>query len=409
MKRKILFNAVIILLSITLITAGTMLLSGRELSGGSSGNDAVCMSVSGSVTLIRRNAGYELKEGIVILAGDEIRTSVDSGCLLGVREGFFVSVGERASLTVSEDASTKDTVFIPGYGCIVCETDGNTGMSVVMGEAYIKSEGDCLFCVETYTGTWTLSIFRGSADVIFRDDMRRLDAGESAVIVDYDGMPSVIDWCAIVPDRLNDFLIEVLSDKDTCFSADTLKAIALAREEETLRAKAQQQAHDEEVLARGGTVEVIQTSEVPSPSEGYPSVPAHTCTIEIHCDTILDNMDMLTEGKNAFVPPSGEILSSSWVQFTEGESVFDVLKRACEYAGIPMEYRWYVEYSGYYVEGINSLFEFDCGAESGWMYKVNGWYPNFACSNYILRDGDVIVWNYTVHGYGRDVGCDWMQ
>ena len=32
-------------------------------------------------------------------------------------------------------------------------------------------------------------------------------------------------------------------------------------------------------------------------------------------------------------------------------------------------------YNSYYVEGIGNLYEFDCGSESGWMYKVNGWFP----------------------------------
>ena len=57
-------------------------------------------------------------------------------------------------------------------------------------------------------------------------------------------------------------------------------------------------------------------------------------------------------------------------------------------------------YNSYYVEGIGNLYEFDCGSESGWMYKVNGWFPNYGCSSYTLSDGDVIVWCYTCNGRG---------
>ncbi len=39
-------------------------------------------------------------------------------------------------------------------------------------------------------------------------------------------------------------------------------------------------------------------------------------------------------------------------------------------------------YNSYYVEGIGNLYEFDCGKESGWMYKVNGRFPNYGCSSY---------------------------
>ena len=60
-------------------------------------------------------------------------------------------------------------------------------------------------------------------------------------------------------------------------------------------------------------------------------------------------------------------------------------------------------YESYYVEGINYLYEFDGGQGSGWMYKVNGWFPNYGCSSYYLTDGEVIEWVYTCD-YGADVG-----
>ena len=119
------------------------------------------------------------------------------------------------------------------------------------------------------------------------------------------------------------------------------------------------------------------------------------CTISIRCDEILNHMDALEEGKDVYVPASGCILSSTQVTFEQGETVFDVLKRACNKNGIALEYSWSPMYNSYYIEGINNLYEFDCGAASGWKYKVNGWSPN---SSYTLKDGDTIVWSYTVTG-----------
>jgi hypothetical protein len=50
---------------------------------------------------------------------------------------------------------------------------------------------------------------------------------------------------------------------------------------------------------------------------------------------------------------------------------------------------------------------FGCsGKLSGWMDKVNGWHPNYGCSRYQLKDGDVVNWRLTCN-FGRDVGCDW--
>lgn len=53
------------------------------------------------------------------------------------------------------------------------------------------------------------------------------------------------------------------------------------------------------------------------------------------------------------------------VEFTEGESVHDVLQRVCKEAGIQMESSFTPAYNSAYVEGINNLYEFDCGELSG--------------------------------------------
>ena len=130
--------------------------------------------------------------------------------------------------------------------------------------------------------------------------------------------------------------------------------------------------------------------------------------IEIRCDTILNNMSDLAPGKAEFVPSNGVILPMVEVPYYENETVFEVLNRVCKTAGIQIEYSWTPLYGSYYIEGINHLYEFDCGEQSGWMYKVNEWFPNYGCSSYYVGDGDVIVWCYTCKGLGADVGDDWM-
>ncbi len=127
--------------------------------------------------------------------------------------------------------------------------------------------------------------------------------------------------------------------------------------------------------------------------------------ITILCNTILDNMSDLTPGKEEFVPEDGVILPMVKVEFTEGETVFEVLQRICKRQSIQMEYSWTPLYGSYYIEGINNLYEFDCGHQSGWMYKVNGWFPNYGVSLYELSEGDQIVFAYTCKGLGTDVGA----
>lgn len=134
---------------------------------------------------------------------------------------------------------------------------------------------------------------------------------------------------------------------------------------------------------------------------------AKTCTISIDCKTILDNLDKLRSSKTDYVPSDGWILYKSTVEFEDGDTVFDILKRVTKAAKIQMESKWTPMYNSYYIEGINQLYEFDCGDQSGWMYSVNGWYPNYGCSSYKVKDGDKIEWRYTCD-LGSDVGDKYM-
>lgn len=132
-----------------------------------------------------------------------------------------------------------------------------------------------------------------------------------------------------------------------------------------------------------------------------------TCYVTISCAQILNNMDQLTDGKESLVPSSGVLLSRKAVTFQPGETAFDVLKRVTKDNRIHMESRFTPAYNSAYICGIGNLYEFDCGPESGWMYCVNGWYPNYGVSNYELKDQDDLRFNYTCD-LGRDLGGSWQ-
>ena len=137
-----------------------------------------------------------------------------------------------------------------------------------------------------------------------------------------------------------------------------------------------------------------------SASNGGSSPSGNTCTITISCSDILNNMKNLAAGKERYVPSNGIILATSTVSFTRGETVFDVLHRACKAAGIPIEFSWTPMYNSFYVEGINNLYEFDCGQQSGWVFQVNGASANQGSSSYEVQNGDHIEWSYTCNGVG---------
>lgn len=149
-----------------------------------------------------------------------------------------------------------------------------------------------------------------------------------------------------------------------------------------------------------------QTADTPaSPDEPEPPVENSvlTCTVSISCAAILENLDRLNAEKADLIPADGVLLAPTAVEFTEGESVFDVLKRVCRENKIHMEFSETPVYQSAYIEGIGNLYEFDCGEGSGWMYRVNGEFPNYGCSRYTLADGDTVEWVYTCD-FGADVG-----
>ncbi|SEM51809.1 DUF4430 domain-containing protein [Paenibacillus sp. OV219] len=128
-----------------------------------------------------------------------------------------------------------------------------------------------------------------------------------------------------------------------------------------------------------------------------------TVTLSVSCKTILDQLDKFNSDKLEVLPEDGVIFAEQKVSFYEGESVFDVLLREMKKHKIHMEFEMTPLYNSNYVEGIHNIYEFDCGELSGWMYRVNGWFPNYGASRYKLGDGDVIEWLYTCD-LGRDLG-----
>ena len=146
-------------------------------------------------------------------------------------------------------------------------------------------------------------------------------------------------------------------------------------------------------------------NEVLKPKEPKPV----TVTLEIRCDTLSSDMSRLENPAiEEYIPKDGTILAKTTYNGTTENTVFDVLNTLCRNNDIQLEFSYTPIYESYYIEGINYLYEFDGGNLSGWMYKVNGWFPNYGCSSYYLSDGDVIEWIYTCD-LGKDVGDNSMN
>lgn len=125
-----------------------------------------------------------------------------------------------------------------------------------------------------------------------------------------------------------------------------------------------------------------------------------TVTIAISCKTAINN-GLNKKPGFSHLPSNGIILQNMKVEFSEGDTVFDILVKVTRKKGIHMEYRG--SGSNTYIEGINNLYEFDGGSNSGWMYSVNGVYPNYGVGAYKVKSSDVIKFNYTCN-LGADLG-----
>lgn len=119
-----------------------------------------------------------------------------------------------------------------------------------------------------------------------------------------------------------------------------------------------------------------------------------TVTLSIRCDTIKDR-----EKVNRLIPDDGIILDTTTFIAAEGDTVYDVLMQAIRAEHIPLDNRG--AKGAAYIAGINALYEFDYGELSGWMYRVNGVFPDVGCESYRVSDGDKIEWLYTT-----DIGKD---
>lgn len=464
MKKKSVLNIIMVLVIVLIAVCGFLAI--RALTGpGSSDGSALQISVrdtSGIVTVERNGIAYEVEKDAMVRAGDIFRTKTSAQLTLDGAMGTAV-LGENTEMEVGEDALSLHTgeVFADGRSAektaILIESGTVTADKAVLTvTAQTGSQA-----IYVYSGLVTLS---GEAIT----EPLTADAGECILCVENENGTIEAETTSFTAGALSDEQINNLQncsmDDSFCFTEKELTKVLTLRQEEKEKAQqaqllvgeqAKSELEQEQAALEGaqttqpnsttvisetpqgttqsgstqsGTQSNMQGATTPNSTQqnttqgttggttqsGSTSTGGSTggtttnqqkyVTIEIRCDTILNNMGNLTGGKEAYVPSNGVILSTSKIEFTEGETVFDVLQRACSRAGIQLEYRYTPLYGSYYIEGINQLYEFDCGDESGWMYKVNGWFPNYGCSSYTLKEGDVIVWCYTCNGLGADVG-----
>lgn len=122
-------------------------------------------------------------------------------------------------------------------------------------------------------------------------------------------------------------------------------------------------------------------------------------TVSIDCCVLNNKPETVPDNLKKFIPVDGYILKPTTVFIYENDTVFSLLKRVAKENKIHLEFN---NISSAYVEGIGYLYEFSCGDLSGWIYCVNGKKAEISGSDYLLNNGDVVEWRYTL-ALGNDI------
>lgn len=410
-KQKKLFNILMIAMIAVIAFCSVMVVGHIRgwFGSGDSSSAVVTKEISGVANIERSGVGYSLKEKVPLKAGDIIETETGSTVAAKVSGHNALTLNENAELSV-KNSEKNDVAFTLNEGEIFADAKapGDTfDVTMDQNTVHAAKSGDAVtFAASQQQGSTTVSVLRGSLSVGIEDGSEKdVKAGES-LLVTRDGEGHLTtDITDLKAESFDDFVLTQAMKSDSsgklCFTAKDLKKVQDTRTAEKQKAQeaaAKEDALYKEIMSSDGSQPGSSSVSGSKSGKSGSSSKVKTCTIQIRCDSILKHMGDLKEGKNKYVPANGVILATSKVEFADGETVFDVLKRACSYTGIQLEYSYTPMYGSYYVEGINHLYEFDCGSQSGWMYKVNGWFPNYGCSSYKLKDGDAIVWSYTCTG-----------
>lgn len=449
MKKKIL-NICMVLVVLLMIAGGIVTVgSVKGWFEKETTSDITVSEKTGIAKIERNGVAFEVDRDTTVRAGDKLYTQKGATLTISEADTARIYMNSDAEISVESIGDTIEFEVLKGEALVDAREWKN--VTAISGEAEISMK-DAVISISTQTGSGEIPVYSGKIDVKDKKSEEAVTAksGQVVSIVENSGY----EVSKLKVSSLDDFIIQQLAkcdiDESFCFTKADLKAVQKERENEILKAQQElleknESASDEEETGAANKNEIAEnldngegekvaengtnpgsnevatnsgngqtTSELggetqtentpPSQTVEQPETHAKYCTIEIRCDTILNNMQNLTPGLEGYVPSNGTVLGTSKIEFTEGETVFDVLKRACDSAGIQIEYSYTPIYESYYIEGINHLYEFDCGNESGWMYKVNGWFPNYGCSSYTVQEGDTIVWCYTCNGLGADVG-----
>ena len=376
---------------------------------------------SGMVNVERGGLSMSLDKGSALQDGDQIETLDGASAELDLNgAGTFVlssnaKLTVRLSDTVGLELESGDAYVDAQFAGLSIETPQGTVLSDDLVSA-LSVPGQTSAQLQVLAGTATDS----QGDSVSEETTLDLYQQQRATTT------------ALAAKQLSDFALQqarasIEKGRTLCFSDAQLSKVqeqrARAKEKSEAKAQAKTENAQKDEDAQESSSSNSSSAASSGSSKAGASKPSSSVkkkakrgkgqgrtekgsyvTIEVRCDTILDNMDALADGKEKYVPSDGTVIAKTKVEIASGDTVFDVLKAVCKEKGVSLEYSSSDPlYSGVFVDSISHLATGDCGDVSGWIYRVNGYEPNYTCSKYKLKNGDSILWGYTCKDYGNDV------
>ena len=130
-----------------------------------------------------------------------------------------------------------------------------------------------------------------------------------------------------------------------------------------------------------------------------PAQSGHTVFFSIDSEALLWDL-YGTEEYLDILARDGYTLHPTAIEFTPGETAYELLKRVCKERSIPVVSEVMSATGTEYVTGIGGLPAFD---SNGWIYLVGGKFEMVGADEYVLRDGDRIAFRYSGQ-FGMDLG-----
>ena len=335
-RKKRLLNAVMVIL-ILIIAACGVLAAGSIRGWFDTGTESWITSghVSGVASIERNGIGYSLQDGQGIKDGDVIETKQGSTASLQLGESNTIVLNENTELTVTSAASDAVELSV-GRGELFADIPKAGKSFVLKLDEHEVKIGDSVFSASVQTGSVTFDVYMGEDDVTASDGTAEAVAsGERLQVSEGEDGNVSASVQKLSADAMNEFAIvqaqKCDSKNELCFSVAELQKVlddraaekqaaleaSLNAEKITLdAAKKAEESEQESESETGAAVEHSTQSgdgqadaSGSDPAENGNSAEEYTpqednsasqggedagsdileCTIEIRCDTILDN------------------------------------------------------------------------------------------------------------------------